>query len=533
MGKRADNVIEFIETFCTLKETGKPFLLEPWQRKIVRGVYPDRVGGERTITRGVVSTARKNAKTIFAAAQILAHLTGPEAIPGTGIIGVATSIKQARHLFGHASRMVRAHPQLRKRIEIKASEKSMLHKDKMITYETLSSRAATAHGENIAFWVYDELAQAGGLDLYDALEKAQGAVPGGGLGMIISTYSSDPGNPLADIINMVDTGQQVGGMRHWHTAIYSSDPNKDMYDWDNIKKANPNLGVSCSVASVEKEIEEAKASPLRRADYRAYRLNQNTGIYAQLCDPLVWHAAAAPKPEAEMLSDLAGESCTLGLDLSDTRDLTSLGIWFEKHNFIASENWLPRDTLAEREAESRVPYREWAEQGWLQTIPGPVIRYEVIYRRLVELSTLFRVRSLRYDRYRMAPIVAALEKQAVSMEAIPFGQGYRDMSPAVETFENKLLSGELLHGKNPILTMAILNCKITENPTSLSDERKPHRLAKHHKIDPAVALLMAVADRGEAEPPTAESLFATGLVDNDLDHFLPEDDPGDEVGLSE
>ena len=525
MGKRAENVREFIETYCSI-EGGAPLPVEEWQMDFLKAVYPGRPGAKRKVTRGILSTGRKNSKTTFIAGICLAHIVGPEAKPGTSVRAVATSWRQAGFLFKAMRRMVEAHPQLAKRIEIKVSTKSMICLNNGVEFETLTSRASTSQGDNVAFWVYDELAQASSLDLFDSLEKSQGAVSGGGLGLVMSTFSDDPGNPLADLINMVDVGQAVGEMGHWHKALYTADPEADPFDWENIKRANPNLGVSLSVESVEKEIMEAKAMPSRRAKFKTYRLNLNAGNFAALCDPMVWRDAAfkGPKTQAQWLADLRGEQVTVGLDLSDTRDLTAAGLWFEGAKFVAADSWLPRDALVQREQEDRVPYREWAEAGHLRTIPGPVIRHEVICDRLEEIAKDYALRSLRYDRYRMAPVLQRLEARHVAIEAIEFGQGYRDMAPAIEWFENRLLSGELFHASNPVLTMAVLNCRVMMNPTSISDERKPWRVSKHHRIDPIVAVLMAGAPRDEEPPTTAASLVPLDLVEGEIEDFLPPDD---------
>ena len=520
MGKRADNVRDFIEGFCTLKD-GSPFIVQSWQMDFLRGLYPDKPGAPRTVTRGCLSTGRKNGKTTFISALKLCHVVGPEASPGGRVRSVATTLRQAAFSFKHMRRMVLASEHLKKRIEIRNSSHSLWCMKNGVGYEAVGSIASASQGDEPDFWVYDELAQAGNLDLYDALDRGQGSVQGEGLGVVMSTYSDDPGNPLAEIIEMVRNGQKAGGMKHWRLDLYTSDPEADPYDWDTIKQANPNLGVSLSIPSVEKEIEEAKANAGKRIKYRAYRLNQNTGSETSLCDPMVWKKCEIKTPQAEMLRDLEGEYVRLGLDLSDKKDLTSLAYWFDDHNYLASDNWLPGDTIAEREMEDRVPYREWRDMGYIEAIPGKVIRHEVILRRLREVSKRYKVTSFRYDRYRMAPLLADLEQESVSLNDVEFGMGYRSMSPAIEFFEEKLLSGELQHSGNPVLSMAIYNCKVEVNPTSIQAERRPAKGArKQNRIDPVVAALASMAPLGEKPPVTASRLINPDLAKKGLEHFL-------------
>ena len=515
MGRRADNVIRFIELACT-KEDGSPLLLSPWQKDYIQACYPGEPASPRTITNAIQSTGRKNGKSSLGSALLITHTAGPEAIPGSSVRAVATTKRQAGFLFKHMVRMVEAKEELRTRMEIKASTMSMWCMETGVSYETMAARVGASHGDNVAFFLYDELGQAKDMDLYDSMEKAQSAVPGGGLAMVMSTNSMEPGNPLADLIEMVEKGQQAGEMRHWHKEVWAGDPEKDPYDWDNIRAANPNLGVSISRKVIEKDIEEAKLSPQRRAHFRAYRLNLTAGNHTSLVDPMVWAEAKHPtKSQEQLLKEMRGEEVQLGLDLSDVKDLTSLGLFFPDHGVCASDNWLPTETLDERSREDRMPYADWEKMGYLRTVPGKVIDHEVIYRRLAELTKLYRVRSLRYDRWRMKPILTALEQRHVSMETHDFGQGYKSMAPAIETFEAKLLSGQLVYGHNPILTMAMLNCKTKENPQSISNERKPWRSSRKQKIDSAVALIMAVADLGEPETPKSTWFFPQELLDSD------------------
>ena len=116
--ERAVNVRDFIEAYCT-KEDGAPLSVEPWQFDWLQGVYPDPPDSERTVTRGLLTCGRKNGKTTFLAGVAIAHVRGPEAIPGTYVRTVATSRRQAGFLYEHMTRMVRdtrpCHPASRSR----------------------------------------------------------------------------------------------------------------------------------------------------------------------------------------------------------------------------------------------------------------------------------------------------------------------------------------------------------------------------------------------------------------------------------
>ena len=514
MGERAENVIKFIETYCTL-EDGSPFILLAWQKRFIRAIYPGKPHEKRKIDRVILSTGRKSGKSSLAAALALVHTIGPEAQDGKKGICMATSRDQAAYIFDPLLSMIEATENLEgslnlaQYIEIKRSTRSILTIPTKVGFRVIASRVSTSQGAGVNFWLYDEMAQAAGLSLYQSLDKATKAQTLGSMGIILSTLSETPGNPLANLINTVKTGKEVGGFENWHLEIWRADPEADdPYDLENIKKANPSYPITPTPESVAKEVEMAKLSPADRAHFKCYTLNLDSSPHVALCDPLIWRKAATKETQPEMLEKLKGERVHCGLDLSSVVDLTALALYFPDHHFLALDAWLPTETLQERTLEDQVPYKTWAEDGLLRTIEGRVIEHDIIYDRLCEISEHYQFETLRYDRWRASRIIEALKQRPVSLEVHEFGQGYKDMAPAIEYFEQLLLSGRLRHANHPILKMGILNCRVDFNQSSLdTTERKPKKATPQQKIDPAVASLMAIGHGPASEPPDADSYF--------------------------
>ena len=501
MKARARLVCDFIETQCTV-EGGAPFILMPWQKSFIAKTYPDRPGAERTITRAVLSTPRKHGKTEIGAALMLTHIVGPESRPGGRVFSAAGSSKQqASLIFDRAKRMIEANPELSSRIQIKASESVMYCLQRNTRYAAVSTKSRSWHGELPYFWIYDELAQALDWKLYDALDRAQGTVPGGGLGLVISTRSDLPGNPMGDLLDEVKTAKAAGMYKHWVMQVYSASKDVDPYTMTAVRQANPGLGAIISEADVRRELEEAKATPSKRMSFRAYRLNLEAGDAQNLVDPLVWKEAAWDgfqdgRTRDDLWKELEGESCWAGLDMSETTDLTSLALWFPERGILTAVGWLPEENVATRTAQDRYPYDEAARHGDLLLTPGSVVDPEVIADFIMDCSAMFNLKELRYDRYRMAPVERRLKDRGCYTKMEPFGQGYTSMSPAIEEFERLILAGLLKHDGGGVFTMCVLNCGVKMNLTSISAERKPEKLSERGRIDCAVASLMAVADRG-------------------------------------
>ena len=520
MPERADRVCRFIEEFLTLS-TGDPFILPGWQKRFLADFYSPGV------TRGLLSVAKKNGKTELAGGLVLVHVAGPEAKQGPAgariVSAAAGSREQAGMVFSRAQLMTLQSPALQAVLKITPSRMRIQHQTRLNRYDALPAKARTVHGELPFFWIYDELAQALDSDLYDALDRGQGTLEAAGRegrGLVISTRSHRPGNPMTDLIDAVSRGQALGGMRHWALHVYSADPDaEDEFEWGNVAAANPALGSFLAESAVQREVEEARLMPSKRASFRAYRLNIESEATDALVDLHLWAKATDPdcgdaQARAAALEALEGEVCVAGLDLSSSLDLTSLALWFPQHRFLAVRSWLPEALLAEREMDDRVPYREWHREGDLDVMPGATIEPEGVVEVLDAVCNRFDVRQLRYDRWRMAPVKKLFVEKGVSLALEPFGQGYKDMGPAIEEFERLVHNRQLRHDGNPVTNYCMGGCLTVTDPTSSSDARKPVK-RKGARNDAAIAALMAISDRGlQFRPKTAEDFLAVRLYDD-------------------
>ena len=534
VGPRALAVITFIEAFLCL-EDGSPFLLQRWEKDFLTAFY------SAGVTRGLLSVAKKNGKTQLAAALALAHVLGPEKLRGGRVVSAAAGSKeQAGFVFQRAHAMVLASAKLHMRCRITVSKMRLEHQLALSRYEALPAKARTVQGELPAFWIYDEYAQALDSDLYDALDRGQGTFAGDvGRGLVISTRSHRPANPMADLADGIERGHKMGLMQHWVSHVYSGDPDAaDEFTLENVALANPGLELGeaksasttkpepdgfLSRASVLREIEEAKLMPSKRAAFRAYRLNIESEPTDSLLDMALWGERADPEcgdafaRMCRLWLDLVDEVCVLGLDMSASQDLTSIAMWFPRRHFLAVRSYLPIEILAARELDDRVPYREWHAAGDLLVTPGETIEPRFIGEEIGRICGRFQVRELRYDRWRSAVVRRRLEEVGASVEMRDFGQGYKDMGPAVEDFERLIINGKLRHDDNPVTNYGMGACLVTTDSSSTSEARKPLK-RRGARNDPAIAALMAVADMGlDTRERTAADYVPIGFYDDDED----------------
>lgn len=72
---------------------------------------------------------------------------------------------------------------------------------------------------------------------------------------------------------------------------------------------------------------------------------------------------------------------------------------------------------------------------------------------------------------------------------VPFGQVYKDMSPATKKFSKLLYEGEIVHGGNPVLRWTSGNVVVE---TDAAENIKVTKGKLPEKIDSIVATIMAL-----------------------------------------
>jgi phage terminase large subunit-like protein len=156
---------------------------------------------------------------------------------------------------------------------------------------------------------------------------------------------------------------------------------------------------------------------------------------------------------------------------------------------IVPRFFLPRDGIKEKSSLDKVPYDVWADQGYLTLIDGPVIRPDVVAMALAEAAEEYRFEAIAYDRWRINDLKRELDDIGVSLPLVPFGQGFKDMAPAVDKLEKMVARRQLRHGGNPILNMCAAGAIAVSDPAG---NRKLDKSKSSARIDGLVALAMAV-----------------------------------------
>lgn len=480
MTTRGENVIRFIERYCLTPEgqhVGKPIKLAPFQKKFIKAIYDNKRGTHTAH----LSIARKNGKTALIAGIMLAHLVGPEAKLNSQIVSGARSREQAGQVFNYASKMVNLSPELRTIVRIIPSSKVLMGLPLNVEYRALSAEGSTAHGLSPILAILDEVGQVRGPqdDFIDAITTAQGAHEAPLL-IAISTQAANDGDLFSIWLDDAANSQDPRIVSH----VYAADKDADLLDRKAWKAANPALGLFRSLDDVAQQADKAKRMPSAENTFRNLTLNQRVSTVSPFISADVWKSCGGK------VLDFGSAPVWCGLDLSARTDLTALlivgkiaGVWHIQPHF-----WTPENGLIERSKRDRSPYDMWAKQGYLHTTPGSTVDYEYVAQDIGEILSGLDVQSIAYDRWRIALLQKEFDELGITLPLVEHGQGFKDMSPALDTLEAELLNGRMAHGNHPVLTMCAANAVVVK------DAAGNRKLDKHKatgRIDGMVALAMA------------------------------------------
>ncbi len=480
---RAKRNIRWIEEHCHIPEgkfVGQAVKLRPWQKREIVKIYDN----PKVTRTAILSFARKNAKTTLASFLLLLHLCGPESQPNSQLVSTATCREQAAFLFVLAAKIVRMSPKLVDVVGVRDSNKQLFCAARGTLYRALSADASTNVGASPVFAVHDELGQVVGprSALYSAVETGMGAHDNP-LSIIISTQARVDSDLLSVLI---DDALKDGDPRIT-VSLYTAPIDDDPFAVSTIKKANPAYGDFLNSEELKKLARDAKRMPSNEAAYRNLNLNQRINVTNPFVAPAVWNACGADPFETAF----ANNTVRAGLDLSARHDLTALVYTAEMdgEHHVRAEFFVPLEGISERSMRDRVPYDLWHQKGLLTATPGASVDYEVVARRLVELCDKYDVSGIAFDRWRIDVLQAELAKMGVELPLVSHGQGFKDMSPALDILENELLNGRIRHGNNDVLTMCAANSIVDSDPAG---NRKLNKAKSTGRIDGMVSLAMCM-----------------------------------------
>lgn len=272
-------------------------------------------------------------------------------------------------------------------------------------------------------------------------------------------------------------------------------------------KANPSLGITIQAKYLEEQIREARGMPSKEATVRRLNFCQWVEAHDPWINADTWFACEAVAGPDD-LEWMRGRRCWGGLDLSSTTDLTSLVLLFEPIEDdpawrLVPFFWLPAEGLKEKADKDRVPYDVWRDAGHLLTTEGRAINKLAVALKLAWIKENFDLQEIGYDRWRIEDFKSLLNQEGIELPLVPFGQGFKDMSPALDEFERMLVGRNVRHNGNPVMTMCAANAVVVKDPAG---NRKVSKEKATGRVDGIVAAIMA-AGRATAGAGAEEKSF--------------------------
>ena len=474
---------------------GKPFELLPWQKFVVGSLFGWKgIDGYRRFRVAYVETAKGSGKSPLAAGIGMKGLVADNE-PRAEVYSAATKKDQAMILFRDAVAMVDQSPELAKRLTKSGTGErcwNLAYMAQGAFFRPISSDDGQS-GPRPHIGLIDELHEHKTNTVVEMLRAGTKSRRQALIFMITNSGSNKLGPCWSyhEYAAKVAAGDmQDDGFFPFVCALdEEDDPFADESCWP---KANPSLQDADlpGYKYIREQVTEAKGMPSKEAIVRRLNFCQWTDAESPWISHEVWKGA-----EREYdIESLRGRRAVAGLDLSSTTDLTGLVFLVEpvaegEPWKIVPYAWLPEVDLQRKADSDRVPWVQWRAEGLLDTTPGRAISKRVILQRLSGLCDFFEVMEVAYDRWRIEDLLSLASDDGITLPTMrPFGQGYKDMSPAVEQLERMLLNGELVHPGHKVLTYCIGNSVIEQDA---AENRKLSKEKAVGRIDLAVAAVMA------------------------------------------
>lgn len=491
--KRANKAIRFIETFCHHCEGRDDLLtLELWQKALVATIFGvTDMYGNRQFREVFLVVGRKNGKSLLAAAIIACCLI-IDGEYGAKIYCVAPKLAQADLVYSAFWQTVKREPELAALIRPRKSDYYMESTNGSVMKIAFNSKKSD--GFNPHLTVCDEIAGwpgEKGLKQYEVMTSATGArrQP---LTISITTagYENDG---IYDELMKRSTAFLMGNSAEVRLApfLYMIDDVKKWDDPDELKKSNPNLGISITVEYLREQIQIAYTSLSKKAEFLTKHCNikQNSSM--------AWLPAVnieALSGKALRLEDFRGCYCVGGIDLSRTTDLTACVIVIEKGGklYVFAHFFLPKNKLQIATERDGLPYAQYVQRGWLTLSGDNFVQYQDCYNWFVRLIREYRIYPLKvgYDRYSSQYLVQDMATFGFHMDDVY--QGY-NLTPVIHEVEGLVKDQTFDIGDNALLKVHLCNAAVKVE--TQTERCKIIKLNATDRIDGTAALLDAMTVR--------------------------------------
>lgn len=491
--KKAEKAIEYIENFCHHSKGRNDLItLELWQKAAVSAMFGivDE-NGVRIFREVFIVIARKNGKSLFASA-IISYMAYIDDEYGQEIYCLAPKLEQANLVYDGFYQMIQLEPELaelakKRRSDIYISESNTVIKP-------IAFNAKKSDGFNPQLVVCDELAAwqgDAGLKQYEVMKSALGSRK---QPMILSISTAGYINDsIYDELMKRSTAFLLGNSNEKRLLplLYMIDDVEKWSDLEELKKSNPNLGVSVSEDFYLEEIAVAEQSLSKKTEFltKYCNIKQNSSVAW-----LPYEIVDALTGDELKLEDFKNCYCVGGIDLSQTTDLTACCVIIEKNAklYVFCQFFMPKNKIDELQEREGVPYRIYQKQGLIILSGDNYVDYEDCHQWFINLVKKFKIFPLKigYDRYTAQYLVQQMKADGFHMDDVFQGE---NLTPVIYEAEGMMRDETLKIGSNNLLKAHLLNTALKVN-----SENRRVRLIKIEQrchIDGCAAVIDALTVR--------------------------------------
>ncbi len=475
--------------------------LEPWQKFIICNIFGWHwADGRRRFREAYNEIPRKNGKSQLGAGIGL-YMFVADGEGGAEVYSGATTEQQAWEVFRPAKQMVDRTPDLKNHYDIESNAKTLVVLSQGARFAPLIGKPGDGASPNCA--IVDEYHEHDSDDLYDTMMTGMGARENP-LMLVITTAGSNLGGPCyekrGDCIKVLEKTVEDDAV---FAIIFGIDAEDEWDTEDALIKANPNYGVSVNADFLKGQLVQARRSASKQNAYRTKHLNQWVGARTAWMNMLAWQK----QKRAISLDDFVGEPCFGGLDLASKKDVAAFVLLFPRDG---KYHTFQKFYAPESAAEENDKYRDFATAGLLTLTPGSMTDYAFIEADILAACEKFDLQQLAFDPFQAHYLITRLME--TSAPCVEYGNTVKNMSDPMKEVEAQILSGQLVHDGNDLMTWMMGNVTARIDAKDNIFPRKEREADPRCKIDGVVALIMAMGLAMKHEEEADSYTLSHGLV---------------------
>ena len=489
--EKVNKVINFVQKMKHFQApfAGKPFILEPWQKFLVAGMFGFywKNTDNRVIKHVILCVSRKCGKSYFAAAIGLYKLIADQE-GACEVDCCAMTRQQAKIIYEMACGIVKKMDPKKK--YLRPTINRIKYPNSGGYFQVLASESATLDGYGSDMFIMDECHAQKDTKLYDVLASSQ-AARHNPLSFICTTRGFNLTGPYAmnfepAAIDMLEGIKQNDSL---FALIYTLDDEDDYHDENCWIKCCPNLGVTVQKDYYKDRIIQAENDNSLMTDLLTKSFNKwCQSSESWLPDKLVYNAM-----QKVDLNKLKTEPCYGGVDLSSVSDLTSVSLMFPPNEYreyypdkyiFYSVPYVPGEAIDE--SVNRDFYKRCIDSGHLRDTRSKSVDYDFILKDLLNIAQNVTLLNTASDMWNARQFLKNAQDEGLSMD--PFSQSLQSFNIPTKYFEILLREGKVIIDANVVTRWCFSNAVLRFDH---NDNCKPVKADddKTKKIDVVISML--------------------------------------------